>query len=117
MSELIGNYNKRIEIWKLSGAVNAANKPIQDWAFFKRKWSWVKGKSGLQTVTNMMNQQDITSPLSGKSFRIRYDLDILPGMQLRRKGSTVGMLIQQVLHDELDNEWTDLVVTAGGANG
>lgn len=109
---MIGAHNRRIEIWKRVGAVDAANEPLPDaWALHRCKWAHVKGVTGMASIRDGVN-----SPLDRYSFRVNYDLTIEVTMRIR---DTQGMRynIVGVRHDLAGRDWTDIVAEIGGSNG
>lgn len=112
----IGNRNRRIGIWKLSGAVNEANEPIpNDWVFVKSRWADVKGESGLASIRTAATA-GIHTPLDRYSFRVNYDPSITVEMQLRDpEGDRYNIVA--VRHDKANREWTDIVGEIGGSDG
>lgn len=114
---MIGEYNRRIEIWKPSGAVDAANQPLPDaWVLHKRRWAHVRGETGMGAIRAAAAAGGINTPLDRYSFRINYDRTISTDMQIRDPdGDRFNILA--VRHDKADREWTDIVAELGGANG
>lgn len=112
----IGARNRRIEIWRPSGAVNEANEPIpNDWVFVKSRWADIKGESGLGAIRTAATG-GIHTPLDRYSFRVNYDTSITVEMQLREKDGTRYNIIG-VRHDKANREWTDIVGETGGSDG
>lgn len=114
---MIGEYNRRVEIWKLTGGVDAANQPLPTaWVLHKRKWARVKGETGMGTIRAAASAEGINTPLDRYSFRVNYDRSITTGMQLRTpEGDRLNIVA--VRHDMADKWWTDAVAELGGANG
>lgn len=114
---MIGERNRRIEIWKPTGAVDAANQPLPDaWVLHKRKWVKVRGETGMGTIRAAASTGGINTPLNRYSFRGSYDRSITTDMQVRDpEGYRYNIL--SVQHDIADRDWTDIVAELGGANG
>lgn len=117
MSE-IGVRNRRIAIWRDSGAVDGANEPVADpWVLHKEKWVHIKGETGMGAIRGAAGQTGgINTPLNRYSFRGSYDTSITVGMQVRERDGTRYDIIA-VRHDKADRDWTDIVAETGGANG
>lgn len=112
----IGDKNRRIEIWRNTGALDAANEPVADpWVLHKEKWANIKGDSGMASI-RASNAGGISTPLDRYSFRVNYDPSILPDMQVRERDGTRYNILA-VRHDKGDREWTDLIGETGGSNG
>lgn len=112
----IGDRNRRIEIWRNSGAVDAANEPVADpWVLHKGKWAQIKGESGMASIRSSA-AQGIQTPLDRYSFRINYDPSITADMQIRERDGTRYNILA-VRHDKENRDWTDLVGETGGSNG
>lgn len=109
---MIGAHNRRIEIWKRVGTMDAANEPLPDaWALHRCKWAHVKGVTGMASIRDGVN-----SPLDRYSFRVNYDTSITVEMQVRERDGTRYNVLS-VRHDKADREWTDIVAETGGSNG
>ena len=114
---MIGEHNRRIEIWKPSGAKDAANEPLPNaWTLHKRKWARIRGETGMATIRAAATAGGVNTPLDRYSFRVNYDLTIEVTMQIR---DTQGMRynIVGVRHDLAGRDWTDIVAEIGGSNG
>lgn len=112
----IGERNRRIEIWRPSGAVNSANEPTGEMVFVKRKWAKIRGETGLATIRAAASAGGINTPLDRYSFRVNFDPSITGGMQVRELDGTCYNILA-VRHDKADREWTDIVAETGGSNG
>lgn len=113
----LGDKNRRVEFWKLSGAEDAANEPVSDpWVLHKAKWANVKTETGMSAIRAAASAGGVNTPLDRYSFRIDYDTSITVDMQLRdRNGNRFNII--RVAHDFTDRDWTDVVAELGGANG
>ena len=113
----IGDHNRRVAFWKLSGAEDAANEPVADpWVLHKEKWAAIKGETGMGSIRAAASAGGVNTPLDRYSFRVSYDLSLTVGMQLRdRQGGLFNVIA--VRHDPQDRNWTDVVGEVGGANG
>lgn len=113
---MIGEFNRRIEIWKPSGAVDAANQPLPTaWVLHKEKWARIKGETGMATIRAAASAGGINTPLDRYSYRINYDRSIGTDMQIRdRDGDRLNIV--SVRHDKANREWTDIVAEVGGSN-
>lgn len=109
--------NRRIAIWRRTGAVNAANEPLPDaWEYFKDKWVKIKGETGMGAIRSAATAGGINTPLDHYSFRCNYDTSITTDMQIReRDGSRLNIIA--VRHDKAMRDWTDIVAEVGGSNG
>ena len=48
MADQIGEYKRKIAIWKRTGAVDAAGEPLPDsFEFYKFKWAKIRGRNGM----------------------------------------------------------------------
>lgn len=113
---MIGERNRRIEIWHHNGQVNAANEPVPNgWSLFKSKWARIKGETGMATIRAAGSSDGINTPLDRYSFRISYDPSITVKMQIRERDDTQYNIIA-VRHDKAMRDWTDIVGETGGAN-
>lgn len=113
MSEQIGEYNRRIEIWKLSGAKDGAGEPIPgDFVLYKAKWAKIRGRNGMQVVRE---SGDVTAPVGVASYRVAYCTDITVEMQVRHRGMVMDIV--GIQYDEAGREWTDIVVRTGASDG
>ena len=113
----IGKRNRRIEIWKESGAVDGANQPIpDDWLLHAAKWAHIKGETGMGAIRSAAQRDNVNTPLDHYSYRIAYDTSITVEMQLREPDGTRANIIT-VRHDKENRNWTDIVCQIGGANG
>lgn len=112
----IGAANRRIEIWKLTGAVDAANEPLPDsWELHKERWAEIRGETGMATIRAAASADGINTPLDRYSYRINYTPGITVKMQIReRDGSRLNIVA--VRHDKAGHEYTDIVGEYGGAN-
>lgn len=112
----IGAANRMIEIWALSGAVDAANEPLPDsWELVKEKWAAVRGETGMSSIRSAASADGVNTPLDRYSFRVNYDTSITVKMQIReRDGTRLGIIA--VRHDKADRNWTDIVAETGGAD-
>lgn len=114
---MIGEYNRRIEIWKPTGAKNAANEPLPNaWELHKSKWSRVRGETGMATIRASAAAGGVNTPLDRYSFRVNYDPSITVSMQVRERDGTRYNILS-VRHDKANREWTDIVAETGGSNG
>lgn len=113
----IGDHNRRVAFWKLSGAEDGANEPVADpWVLHKEKWAAIKGETGMGSIRAAASAGGVNTALDRYSFRINYDTSITIGMQLRdRQGGRFNVIA--VRHDSQDRNWTDVVGEVGGANG
>ena len=115
MAEQIGEYNRKIEIWKRVNTTDAAGEPVLgNFAFYKAKWAKVRGRNGMQSIRES-TADGVTAPTDMLSYRVRYCTDITVDMQLRRLG--VVMDIIAIRQDDADREWTDIIVRTGGSDG
>ena len=114
---MIGERNRKIEIWAHDGSVDAANHPTPDgWKLFKRKWARIRGETGMGTIRAAASNDNINTPLDRYSFRVNYDTSINVTMQIRELcGDRYNILA--VRHDKADREWTDIVGETGGSDG
>lgn len=114
---MIGDRNRRIHIWKPSGAVDGANEPIpDDWVLHTSRWANVKGESGLATIRAAASASGINTPLDRYSYRIAYTPSITVSMQVRDPDGS-RLQIVAVRHDKAGRDWTDIVAEEGGAGG
>lgn len=113
---MIGNFNRKIEFWKPTGAVNEANEPLPDaYAFYKSRWAQIRGETGMGAIRSSA-AAGISAPLNRYSFRINYDTSITDDMQVRERDGTRYNILS-IRHDKADREWTDVVAETGGSNG
>ena len=113
---MIGNFNRKIEFWRNSGAKDAANEPVADpWVFHKSRWAQIRGENGMGAIRSSA-AAGVDTPLNRYSFRINYDLSITEGMQIREMDGTRYNIIA-VRHDKAERDWTDVIGETGGANG
>lgn len=114
---MIGEHNRRIEIWKPSGAKDAANEPLPNaWTLHKRKWARIRGETGMATIRAAATAGGVSTPLDRYSFRVNYDTSITIDMQVRERDGTRYNVLS-VRHDKADREWTDIVAETGGSDG
>ena len=114
---MIGEHNRRIEIWKFSGAKNAANEPLPNaWTLHKRKWARIRGETGMATIRAAATAGGVNTPIDRYSFRVNYDTSITVEMQVRERDGTRYNVLS-VRHDKADREWTDIVAETGGSDG
>lgn len=114
MGESIGQYNRRIEVWKRSGAVDGAGEPLPDsFQFFKAKWAMIRGRNGMSLVKDLTG--DVSAPVDMYSFRVRFCTDVTVDMQVRYRGMMIDIIA--IRQDEAFREWTDIIVRTGGSNG
>lgn len=113
----IGQKNRRIEIWRLSDAVDSANDPLPDpWIKVKEKWAKIKGETGMASIRAAAAAGGINTPLDRYSFEVNYDTSITVGMQLRERDGTRHNIIG-VRHDKAKRNWTHIITETGGSNG
>ena len=114
---MIGEYNRRVEIWKSTNVLDDANEPVENsWELHKKRWARIRGETGMATIRAAASAGGVVTPLDRYSFRIRYDRTIDIGMQVRTpEGGRYNIL--SVRHDLADRVWTDIVAEIGGANG
>jgi SPP1 family predicted phage head-tail adaptor len=114
---VIGNFNRKIDFYRDSGAVDEANEPVVDpWVFHKSRWAQIKGETGMGSIRAAASAGGVNTPLDRYSFRINYDTSIKVGMQIRERDGTRYNIVS-VRHDKADRDWTDVVGETGGANG
>ena len=116
MSMGAGEFNRRITLHEKSGAVDAANQPIDDFADAPAFTLWAKilGASGLSVVRAGMDGVAATSGMY--SFRVRYrPTGIHTDMQLRYGGFKFD--VRDVRHDFNRHEYTDIVCELGANDG
>lgn len=109
-----GQFNCRIVIEKRTGAVDAANQPLDDWTPVMSRWAKPLTASGMSVVRGSVDGVEV-SPTK-YSWRIRYQpsgIDV--GMRLNYKGFIGDIL--DVRHDFAGRQWTDIVCQVGGKNG
>lgn len=113
----LGDKNRRVEFWKLSGAEDGANEPVADpWVLHKAKWANFKAQRGMGAIRAAASAGGINTPLDRYSVSVDYDTSITVDMQMRdRNGNRFNIL--SVVHDFADREFTDVVCELGGANG
>lgn len=114
---MIGEANRRVEFWKPTGEVDAANQPLPNaWELHKAKWAKARGDTGMASIRAAASNGGINTPLDRYSFRINYDRSITTDMQLRTPEGD-RMNIVAVRHDMAMREWTDVVAEFGGVDG
>lgn len=113
----IGERNRRIEVWKPTGAVDAANQPLPNaWVLHKAKWAHVKGETGMAAIRSAAQSEGINTPLDRYSYRVAYDTSVTVDMQIREHdGSRLNII--GVRHDRANRDWTDIIAEVGGSNG
>lgn len=113
---MIGEYNRRIAIWKPAGTVNEANEPTGEMVLHKHKWARIRGETGMSTIRAAAQAGGIHTPLDRYSFRVSYDKSITVKMQIREHDGTRYNILS-VRHDLANRDWTDIVAETGGSNG
>ncbi|QYW02482.1 head-tail joining protein [Stenotrophomonas phage Silvanus] len=115
MSENAGEYNRKIEIQKRSGAVDGSGQPLDEWITAHRLWSKIRGETGMATIRQAAAAQGIMVTTTRVSFRIRYRTDIDEAMRVVYRGVAYDIL--RVQSDDAGREWTDLVCEEGANAG
>lgn len=112
----IGDYNRRVEIWKPSGVVDAANEvPADGYVLHKPKWVKYSTETGMATIRAAAQAGGINTPANRASLRCYYDPSINETMHVRfRDGSRATILA--VRHDEANRDHTDIVIERGTAS-
>lgn len=114
MSELIGEYNRKIEIWKRLDTKDAAGEPVVgNFAFYKQKWAKIRGRNGMSLVKDTAGT--VTAPTDMSSYRVPFCEDVTVEMQVRHRGMVMDIIA--IRQDEADREWTDIIVRTGGSDG
>ena len=116
MSIAAGELNRRITIWAKTGAVDAANQPIEAWEPTPRFTLWARIMSATGMAAVRAAQEGVALSPTKYSFRIRYrPTGIDTGMQVRYGDGKYD--IRDIRHDHAGHEHTDLVCEIGGNNG
>lgn len=115
MSENAGEYNRKIQVQRRSGAVDGSGQLLDDWITIHELWSKIKTETGMATIRQAAAAQGVMTTTTRVSFRIRYRKGIDEGMRVFRNGVAYDIL--RVQTDEANREWTDLVCEEGGNAG
>lgn len=114
MSNNVGERTRLLTISKRTGAVDAANQPIDAWEFVAKRWGRPLTSSGMSAVRAA--EQGVQASPGRYSWRINYTPDLFDvGMRAEYKGIIFD--IKELRHDHAAREYTDLVCETGGNNG
>lgn len=120
MTLAAGSLNRLIVIEQRAPGKDAANRPNGAWTEFKRKWTDIKGATGMGAI-RQPDTDGVTRTINQYSFRIRFDRSVTNDMRVREVINDVvqdqAYDILQVRHDFAKREWSDIVCEVGGNNG
>jgi phage head-tail adaptor, putative, SPP1 family len=115
VSENAGEYNRKIEVQRRSGAVDGSGQPLDEWIVLHRLWSKIRTESGMATIRQAAQNDGIMSTARRVSFRVRYRTDIDEAMRVVHRGVPYDIL--RVQPDEAGREFTDLICEVGANAG
>lgn len=109
-----GERNRLVVIEKRTGAVDAANQPLDQWVPVMKRWGKPLTVRGMTAVRSA--EQGVPVVPGRYSWNINYTpagIDV--GMRVNYKGTYFD--IKDIRHDHTNREFTDLVCEQGGNNG
>lgn len=113
MSNNIGERNRLLRIDALTGTVDEANQPIEQWTEIMTRWGKPLTASGMSIVKG--GAQGVDAPIGRYSWRINYTPSITTANRARWKGMIFDIV--DVRHDIGGQEYTDLVCNENANNG
>ncbi len=111
MSLAAGILNRLMRVEALSGAVDEANQPIEEWVVVKPKiWANIRAPSGLATIT----ADNVTENRPRFSVRVRYRTDLDISMRLVWIKTGLVFAIEDIKPNHDLQDWTDMVCREWG---
>lgn len=106
------DFDRRIEIQSRPIGADASGDQVpQDWTLHVRVWASLRTVTGMGSVAHERAAADQLVSQATGSFRIMWREDITADMRVVTRGRVYS--IAQVLYDEADREYVDLVVSTG----